>query len=289
MSTIPIQMKGLQLTQETDISSSRDAFIHSLFASLIIAVCPEAHIPNVRLVLHLFMGNLLKGSVPAAQALGSLVNKLGKRSNNAEISSNCTLAEALDVIFNSNLQGLIDMNNGSELDLANICQGVVDNRLLQIYAISGLAWIGKGLLMQGHDKVKDITLILLDCLLSNGKAESTPPKQDSLVDSSQQDVPSVTKYAADAFQILISDSEDCLSRKFHATIRPLYKQRFYSTMIPILRSLIVKSESSVSRSVHSCSTFPVIEYSLLQFWNSIARLLILNGISLYKRDTWYGK
>lgn len=259
MAAIPIQLKGLQLTQEIDVGSSRDEWIYSLFASVIIALHPQTHIPNVRLVLHLFMTSILKGNVPAAQALGSMVNKFGLNANGTDVSSTCTLEEAMDIIFNTSLCSLNDnapsgihgrMNNGSEMGLNSICRGVVNSRSLQIHAITGLAWIGKGLLMRGHEKVKDITMILLDCLLSNDKKGSLPAEQDSSEDSSEQGVhPSVMKCASNAFQILMSDSENCLCRKFHATVRPLYKQRFYSTIMPILQSLIVKSESSFSRYV----------------------------------------
>lgn len=273
-SDIPIQLNGLQLTQETHISSRRAAWICSLFASVVIAARPQTHIPNVRLVIRLFMSTLLKGNVPAAQALGSMVNKLGLKSNGTEVHSNCTLEEALDIIFNKKLWSFNDngtlrsnggMDEGSSIGLTDICRGAANSRSLQVHAVAGLAWIGKGLLMRGHEKVKDVTMIFIECLLSNRKMGSFPPEHDCLENSSE----SVIKCAADAFQTLMSDSEDCLSRKFHATIRPLYKQRFYSTMMPILQSLIIKSESSLSRYMktpcfslyYSCMIFSVCALS----------------------------
>lgn len=251
-SNIPIQLNGLQLTQGTHISSSREAWICSLFASVIIAARPQTHIPNMRLVIRLFMTTLLKGNVPAAQALGSMVNKLGLKSNGPEVHSNCTLEEAIDIIFNSNLWSFNDdgtlrsnggLENGNSIGLTDICRGATSNRSLQVHAIAGLAWIGKGLLMRGHEKVKDITMTFIECLLSNSKLGSFSLEQDCSESSSE----SVIKHAADAFKILMGDSEDCLSRKLHATIRPLYKQRFYSIIMPILQSSIIKSNSSFSR------------------------------------------
>lgn len=244
-SNIPIQLNEFQLTQETSISSSREAWICSLFASVIIAARPQTHIPNVRLVIRLFMTTLLKGNVPAAQALGSMVNKLGLKSNGTEVHGNCTFEEAMDIIFDSKLWSFNDsvtlrsnggLENGSSIGLTDIRRGATNIRSLQVHAIAGLAWIGKGLLMRGHEKVKDITMTFIECLLSNSKLGSFSLEQESVV-----------KYAADAFKILMGDSEDCLSRKLHATIRPLYKQRFYSTIMPILQSLIIKSNSSFSR------------------------------------------
>lgn len=258
-SDIPIQLKGLQLAQETDNCSSRTAWIYSLFASIIIAVRPQTRIPNVRLVINHLMTTLLKGNVPAAQALGSMVNKLGLKSNGTEVPNTGTLEEAMDIIFNTNLWSFNDngalrsnggMENGGAMGLTDVARGAANSRSLQIHAIAGLAWIGKGLLMRGHEKVKDITMVFLECLLSNGR-KSFPEEQNS----SEHSPKSVMKCAADAFQILMSDSEGCLSRKFHATIRPLYKQRFYSTMMPILQPLIAKSESSFSRYTPLSLTF----------------------------------
>lgn len=251
--TIPFQLEGLQLTQKMDNLSCRDEWILSLFASVVIAVRPQTHIPNVKVILNLFITTLLKGHVPAAQALGSIVNKFGKSSTGSEISSDCTLEEALDIIFQLKLWTHQDNGallrcsvNGSEMGHTDLCQAVVNNKLPQILAITGLSWIGKGLLLRGHDKVKDVTMIFLECLLSNSNA--LPLSQHSLENSCEQDLrASVIKSAADAFRILMSDSEVCLNRKFHAIIRPLYKQRFFSTMMPILQPLIMKSDSLLSR------------------------------------------
>ncbi|KAJ0007327.1 hypothetical protein Pint_29613 [Pistacia integerrima] len=297
MAAIPIQLKGLQLTQEIDVGSSRDEWIYSLFASVVIALHPQTHIPNVRLVLHLFMTSILKGNVPAAQAVGSMVNKFGLNANGTDVSSTCTLEEAMDIIFNTSLCSFNDngpsrihggMNNGSEMGLNSICHGVVNSRSLQIHAITGLAWIGKGLLMRGHEKVKDITMILIECLLSNDKKGSSPAEQESSEDISEQGVhPSVMKCASNAFQILMSDSENCLCRKFHATVRPLYKQRFYSTIMPILQSLIVKSGSSFSRSMlYRACAYIMSDTPLVVLLNDAKKVIpiLMEGLSVLCSD-----
>lgn len=257
--TIQFELGGLQLTQKDNLSC-KDEWIVSLFASAIVAARPQTHILNVKVILQVFILTLLKGSVPAAQALGSIVNKLGKESSGSQISSDCTLEEALDIIFqikkiwnshdNSAIVRCGGMANGSEIGCthSDLCLGGANNRLLQIHAIVGLSWIGKGLLLRGHEKVKDVTMIFLEFLLSNNKEGDLPLKQQSLENSCQQDLhPSVMKSAADAFHILMCDSEVCLNPKFHAIIRPLYKQRFFSTMMPILQPLIITNDSSFSR------------------------------------------
>ncbi|XP_047961342.1 MMS19 nucleotide excision repair protein homolog isoform X4 [Salvia hispanica] len=60
-----------------------------------------------------------------------------------------------------------------------------------------------------------------------------------------EDMHQLRTTAADAFHIIMSDSGECLSRAYHATIRPLYKQRFFSTIMPIFLSLVIKSDASL--------------------------------------------
>ncbi|GKD71178.1 RNA-directed DNA polymerase, eukaryota, partial [Tanacetum coccineum] len=80
--------------------------------------------------------------------------------------------------------------------------------------------MGKGLLMRGHEKVKDVIKFLLNCLISNESIDSSADCQDLM------------RAAADSL---------------HATIRPLYKQRLFSMVMLILRSSVVKSDSPVTR------------------------------------------
>ncbi|RDX83993.1 MMS19 nucleotide excision repair protein-like protein [Mucuna pruriens] len=250
-------VERLPLTPGKYNISLRDEGIISLFASIIIAVSPKTHIPNIRVLMHLFIITLLRGCVPVAQALGSILNKLVSTSKGAENPSDLTLEEALDVIFNTKiwfsstdsdmLQRCNGTSNGNEMVLTDICLGIANDRLLQINAIYGFSWIGKGLLLRGHEKIKDITMIFTECLISGTKS-ALPLIKDSLENTEQIQDPLVMKCAADAFHTLMSDSEVCLNRNFHATIRPLYKQRFFSSMMPIFQQLITKSYTSLSRS-----------------------------------------
>lgn len=196
----------------SDSFSSRDEWLISLFSSVIIALRPQTHIPNVSVIIKLFLENVLKAHIPSAQALGSLVNKLPlKISPNKNVSNDFSLEEALDIILSM-------LNSG----------------LLQTNGVVGLAWIGKGLLMRGHEKVNDIILNFLRLLMSS---DGMSPLEDG----------SLMMSATDAFQILMSDPEDCLNKRFHAIIRPLYKQRLFSTVMPILLSSIVNSDLPITR------------------------------------------
>ncbi|KAB5563913.1 hypothetical protein DKX38_003967 [Salix brachista] len=252
LSSLQAQLEELEDTQEMVKFSSRDEWIHSLFTSVIIALHPQTRIPNIRTVLHFLMIVLLKGYVMAAQALGSLVNKLDLKTSGTEYSGGCTFEEAMDIIFGKNLSSSDHVpaersgitGDWSETGLTNLCLGAANSGLLKIHSFVGLAWIGKGLLMRGHEKVKDITMVFLEGLLSNGRMGALPLEENNCNWDMRL---SAMKCSADAFQVLLSDSELCLNRKFHAIIRPLYKQRFFSTMMPILQSLIIQSDSLLTR------------------------------------------
>ncbi|KAK9281630.1 hypothetical protein L1049_004533 [Liquidambar formosana] len=295
---IPVELEGLQLTQDSGSLSSRDDWLISLFASVIIALRPRTHIPNVRVILHLFMKALLKGHVPSAQALGSMVNKLHPKNNEAEISGDCTLEEAMDIIFNKSFWSSLDngppfrrcslLDDYSEMGLMNLCLSVGNRNLLQIHAIVGLAWVGKGLLMRGHEIVKDVTMIFFKCLVSNGEMGVLPLKQGSSENCSEQDViASTMKTAANAFHILMSDSEVCLNKSFHAIMRPLYKQRFFSSVMPVLVSSIMKSDSSIRRAMMYRAFGHVISDTPLVAILSEAKKLIpilLDALSMLSED-----
>ncbi|KAK3018930.1 hypothetical protein RJ639_003527 [Escallonia herrerae] len=255
-STPLVGLKELQLTLDLDSFSSRDEWVVSLFASVIIALRPQTRISNIKVVVQLFMTTLLNGHVPSAQALGSIVNKLP--SDGTDASKDFSLEEVTNLIFSSGVcsscsNGHLTIsshtNDGTETSVTHLRGDCIKTRALQIHAVVGLAWIGKGLLMRGHEKVKDVIMTFLNCLLPGGNDGALPSKQDPSKDTEEQEVLRLMKSAADAFQILISDSEACLNRRFHATIRPLYKQRFFNIVMPMLLSSIVKSDASNTRSM----------------------------------------
>ncbi|CAN7045195.1 hypothetical protein IGI04_008225 [Brassica rapa subsp. trilocularis] len=244
MESVPLTFAALEGLQR-DLST-RNELMLSLFASVVIGASPMASIPDVKSLIKLFLVSFLKGYIPAAQALGSMVNKLGTG-----------LEEACDTIFHESSVGnntsSVDSSKticGSETLLAKICLGFYGSLDLQTRAITGLAWIGKGLLMRGDKRVNEIALVLVECLKSTNSSGIALH-------------PSAMKHAADAFLTLMSDSEACLNRKLHAVIRPLYKQRFFSITVPVLESLIVNSQTPLSRTMlhvalaHVISNVPV--------------------------------
>ncbi|CAI0423403.1 unnamed protein product [Linum tenue] len=261
ITSFPIPLEEFKLTQEIDKLSNRDDLVLSLFASVVIGLHPQAEVPNLRSIAHVFRGFFLKGNVIAAQAYGSMVNKLNPKSSVTETLEVFTLEQAIDMIFSKD-----------SLDSSDD-------------AITGLAWIGKGLLMRGHERVKDIVMLLLKCLLEYGKTSSLPLKQYSSDNCHEANecFPSVAESAADAFQILVRDSDLCLNREFHAMVRPLYKQRFFSIMMPLLESLIVNSESPLSRClVYRAFGHVISETPLVAILNDAKKLvsLLVNGMSM---------
>ncbi|CAH2044832.1 unnamed protein product [Thlaspi arvense] len=274
MESVPLTLTALE-GLERDLST-RDELILSLFASVIIAASPVASIPDVKSLIHLFLVSLLKGYIPAAQALGSMVNKLGAGSSGTNISSDCSLEEACDIIFHdiSSDDESGKVFCGKETILSKICLGFYGSLDLQTRAIAGLSWIGKGLLMRGDGRVNEIALVLMECLKSpNCSGHALHP--------------SAMKHAADAFFILMSDSGVCLNKKFHAVIRPLYKQRFFSITVPILESLIVNNQTPLSRTMlylalaHVISNVPV---TVILDNTKKLQPMILEGLSVLSID-----
>ncbi|CAI0423440.1 unnamed protein product [Linum tenue] len=261
ITSFPIPLEEFKLTQEIDKLSNRDDLVLSLFASVVIGLHPQAEVPNLRSIAHVFRVFFLEGNVIAAQAYGSMVNKLNPKSSVTETLEVFTLEQAIDMVFSKDSLDSFDD------------------------AITGLAWIGKGLLMRGHERVKDIVMLLLKCLLEYGKTSSLPLKQYSSDNCHEANecFPSVAESAADAFQILVRDSDLCLNREFHAMVRPLYKQRFFSIMMPLLESLIVNSESPLSRClVYRAFGHVISETPLLAILNDAKKLvsLLVNGMNM---------
>lgn len=237
--------EGLQQTHNPG-DSCRDEWLTSLFASVIIGLRPQTSITNGKLIMQLFIKSLLNGHVPSAHALGSLVNKLPLDFSGLESSRNLTLNKALDMISPS-FMGIsnydnISQNDGSGIDFSSLSLNTLKMQS-GINTVAGLAWIGKGLLMRGHEKVKDITMALLSFLTLDCEGGDSKEVQNIV----EEDMHQLRTSAADAFHIIMSNSGECLSRAYHATVRPLYKQRFFSTILPIFLSLVMKSESSYIR------------------------------------------
>ncbi|GJY16789.1 MMS19 nucleotide excision repair protein homolog isoform X1 [Tanacetum coccineum] len=256
-------------------SSCRDEWIISLFDSVIIALHPKAHLNNTNEILQILMRALQNGHVPSAHALGSLLNKMPVKDNKLGADSDaqyCSLEEAIDITVNKYIGDVNNEIGVSNLKLSNKSDGLEH---ASVHAIIGLAWMGKGLLMRGHEKVKDVIKFLLNCLISNESIDSSADCQDLM------------RAAADSFSIIMSDSEDCLNKRLHATIRPLYKQRLFNMVMPILRSSVVKSDSPITRSMlHRALAHVITNTPLSAIMGEANKLipLLIDGLTILSED-----
>ncbi|XP_042418401.1 MMS19 nucleotide excision repair protein homolog isoform X2 [Zingiber officinale] len=219
--------------------SCRDKWIASLFGSVVIALRSQTPLTDMKGILNLFLILLPEGNLPAAQALASMVNKCPSSINEPEISARLSLDQACEDILKLCLWTL---ESNSHLKQYNFLDRDICS---QRSIVLGMAWVGKGLLMRGHEKVTEIAMFLMKCLVSDSNEDITLQQQKENGKGVGMDAnSSLATSAADAFHVLLNDSEDCLNKKFHATIRPLYKQRFFSSMLPILLSSIKESGST---------------------------------------------
>ncbi|KAL6647936.1 hypothetical protein ACP70R_015373 [Stipagrostis hirtigluma subsp. patula] len=256
----------LVIDQLVPSHSHQEAALVGMLSSVIVGLRPQTPVPDMIMMIHLFTICLLKGQLPAAHALASIFNKY---LHNPEFSHEDQLDKLLDGILErcfstvlTNSYSSISYSSADTLDDANRLDLSSESILSKIDILSGLAWIGKGLLMRGHEKVKDISMFLLNCLSSSDKTLPSTPSHQEHYGGDSQDT-SLAKSAACAFRVMMSDSEVCLNRKFHARIKPLYKQRFFSILVPIFlskikESVMVTTKLSLYRALgHIISNAPV--------------------------------
>ncbi|CAI9281079.1 unnamed protein product [Lactuca saligna] len=237
---IKILEKSFKVNESNPVNKvfqPRNEWIISLFNSVIIALHPKTNIKNPKITLETLTESLTNGHTSSAHALGSFFNKTPSN-------------EAIDNTFSH----LIKFSN--------------------VNAIIGLSWMGKGLLMRGHEKVKDVIKFFLDFLILNS------PQHQEMVD--------LMTSVADSFGIMMSDSEFCLNKRLNSVIKPLYKQRLFSIVMPILSSSIVKSDSSpITRSMQYRALVHVISNAPLSAVLGEAKKLIplmLDGLTILSED-----
>ncbi|KAF7111290.1 hypothetical protein CFC21_111316 [Triticum aestivum] len=226
--------------------SVQDTALVCMLSSVIVGLWPQTPVPEMMMMINLFSVFLLNGHIPAAHALASIFNKYLQ---NSEFSHEIKLDKILDVILggcfsivlpSSNLK--MSRSSAATSDNADFSDSLPGSIGSKIDILCGLAWIGKGLLMRGDEKVKEISMFLLKCLSSEASLASA---------------------AADAFHVMMGDSEVCLNKKFHARIKFLYKQRFFSILMPIFLSKIKETSELTTKLViyrafgHIISNAPV--------------------------------
>ncbi|ONM51681.1 MMS19 nucleotide excision repair protein-like protein [Zea mays] len=243
MLSLPMELmtdRLLPVDELVPLHSVSETALISMFSSIIIGLRPQTPVPDMMVMIKLFTVFLLNGKMPAAYALASIFNKY---LHNPEFSHENQMDKILDDILERCFSTVL-ANSCSKTSQS--CAGTSDvnfsdvssrNKLSKINILSSLAWIGKGLLMRGDEKVKDISMFLLKILFSDEILSTVPSHQEEPYGGDSSDT-SLAISAASAFHVMMSDSEMCLNKKFHARIKPLYKQRFFSIMMPIFLSKI---------------------------------------------------
>ncbi|KAL5197207.1 hypothetical protein ABZP36_000719 [Zizania latifolia] len=240
----------LAVDESVPLCSVHDTSLVCMLSSVIVGVRPQTPLPDMKMMINLFTVFLLKGQIPAAHALASIFNKYLQ---NSEFSHENELDKLLGTILE---RCFSTISSSSDMKIALSSAGTTDDAycseslsgiiVSKNDILSGLAWIGKGLLMRGHEKVKDISLFLLKCLCSDQSLVGFSPHQQEHGTNDSSYV-SLATSAADAFHVMMSDSEVCLNKKFHARIKPLYKQRFFSILMPIFLSKIKESTAMTTK------------------------------------------
>ncbi|KAK9066209.1 hypothetical protein SSX86_013530 [Deinandra increscens subsp. villosa] len=258
--------------------SCREEWIISLFDSVIIALHPNTQGKNMKEILQIIMRALSNGHIPSAHALGSVFNKMP--SDMQYIS----LEEAMDITFNKYIGRFSNGDNDNETGVSNLRLSNVNDGLVNSHAIIvGLAWVGKGLLMRGHEKVKGVIKFFLYFLTSNGHSSTSNGSMNS-----SEDCEDLMRAVADSFSIIMSDSEACLNRNFHATIRPLYKQRLFNMVMPILLKSIVKSDSpsTYKSMLHRALAHVICNTPLSAILGEASKLipLMVDGLAILSED-----
>lgn len=249
MLSLPVNALTHHLLSVDDLvpaHSVQDIALVCMLSSVIVGLWPQTPVPEMMMMINLFSVFLLNGHIPAAHALASIFNKYLQ---NSEFSHEIKLDKILDVILggcfsivlpSSNLK--MSRSSAATSDNADFSDSLPGSIGSKIDILCGLAWIGKGLLMRGDEKVKEISMFLLKCLSSDA---------------------SLATAAADAFHVMMGDSEVCLNKKFHARIKFLYKQRFFSILMPIFLSKIKETSELTTKLViyrafgHIISNAPV--------------------------------
>ncbi|PAN09691.1 hypothetical protein PAHAL_2G044600 [Panicum hallii] len=250
-SVLPLPLKSmtrclLAVDELVPSHSVQETALIGMLSSVIVGLRLQTPVPDMIVMINLFTVFLLNGQLPAAYALASIFNKY---LHNPEFSHENQLDKIFDDIlercFSTVLANSYSKISHSSVDTSNDANFLYvssGNIASKIDILSGLAWIGKGLLMRGDEKMKDISMFLLKCLCSGETLASTPAHEEESCGSDSSDT-SIATSAAGAFNVMMSDSEVCLNKKFHARIKPLYKQRFFSIMMPIFLSKIKEATS----------------------------------------------
>ncbi|CAM6032453.1 unnamed protein product [Sphagnum compactum] len=282
--------EGLEKVVETAKSQAacvdERGWVVGHLAVVIVSLIPSTDICNERVLLEEFVGVAIHGQSPlltevAAHAVASMLNKW----------------EALHLHLEDMIHLALDKGWFAELpqkkkqstnegSVANDTKDVSgDHVQRRVRAICAIAWAGKGLAMRGHSRVADVASLLITLLLSGTPlADPLAFCVGSVLQDREEDG-SIRMAAAQGFSIIVEDSPVCLNKAHHAVIRPLFKQRFFHSMLaPLMEAMQKASAADVELSrlwlyrglAHLVSGIP---HSVVLTDGEKAFPLLLGGIS----------
>lgn len=234
-------------------TSPQDVWVMGLFLSVLIPLRPSIHTFQERGLLPMVLATAVCPPCPslanvAAEAVGSMLNKWYTQ----------TLKVDDDTSFNATINMIMkgewmpkDVNfKHSRSDTEKPCSLHMKEGPLQVKlrGIHLLALIGKGLAMKGHVAVSDIAMLILRLVYCDDSS-SIRWQDDALLSAFWPDVEEVSAIsfaAAESLGFILRDSETSLNKEHFAVIKPLYKQRFFVSMLSPL-SLAIKEAGMPGR------------------------------------------
>lgn len=266
IASVPHQVIGNASLNSID-RSNQDEWKIALFASVVVSLRPKIVLHNKKQILEMFISTLLgKGDSmikeAASQALGSMINKCPVEVDHAMLGV-LSLDQAIHSVLEESLLKIVGnhvpqdpsemaSNNAWSVELGDIH----DDIGVQIQAVTAVAWIGKGLAMRGHGKISDVAMLLLNILRSSSSVCAMSSQNNNCkidMDEIRNEKYLLAKAAADGLGIIMKDSKTSLNKDCYACMRPLYKQRFFTSMIPILALAIRESGAQPSRYMLYCA------------------------------------
>ncbi|KAL2653858.1 hypothetical protein R1flu_021986 [Riccia fluitans] len=266
----------------------------ALIASVVVGLLPSVLSAEKEYLLRLFVSTSIADLEPvitdvAAQAAASLLNKWQEDKLGRNQGDICTLDEAVVIAVEEGWLPRVEKvlaGNGSYPESVE---------KLAVRSVYALALTGKALAMRGHSRVSEIAGLMLRLLQSQTTAfkRGKPNILDSEGKLEEASQSAVGKIAVESFGIIVKDHSTFLSKSQNATVKPLYKQRFFTSMLsPLVEAVRVVGNQPSRIWFHRAFASLLSGTSLVAALTEAQKVFpfILEGLStlcLYPEDSDY--
>ncbi|KAG6545229.1 hypothetical protein Mapa_013341 [Marchantia paleacea] len=224
----------------------------ALVGSVIVGLLPSVFFEEREIVLRLLVSTSVANLDPvvtdvAAQAAASILNKWNEKKPETEEGGSCTLNEAIIIAVDEGWMPITKQVRREDMPNSSSADDAEKSAARSIYA---LALAGKGLAMRGHSRTSDIAGAMLRLLESLGKPVAYSGTTDSLEMKDQSDKVSesrVGRAAVESFGLVVNEYASFLSKSQNSVIRPLYKQRFFTSILSPLIEAVRLDGNQLSR------------------------------------------